>query len=108
MRNPFTYEQFLWIFEHDELFNFNETLFYFNDDPEDDGHWIGCLRQYEKPYWVGGCDIPDGADFQTAAEMFEAKIFKGRSIKDRWEHIVFDCIGQISVDGWIDIYQDRF
>lgn len=107
MNHPFTYQQFLRIFEHDDLFSIDETAFYFDDDPEKDDHMIGCLRQHDKPYWVGYCDIPNGCCYQSAAALLEAKIFDGRSIKDRWEHIVFESIGMLSVESWLDIYHDK-
>lgn len=56
--------------------------FYFNDDPEQKEHMIGCIRKYDKPYWIGYCDIPDGCEFYTAVEMTEAKVFNGKSIKE--------------------------
>lgn len=97
-----SYEQLLCFFEKDS-FAMNETTFYFDDDDEDI-HYFGCLKGYENPYWVGYCDIPDGCDFLTARELFEAKIFDHRSIKDRWEHLVFVNIGAIPAQEWINCY----
>lgn len=108
MNNPFTYEKFLWIFEHDNLFDIDETEFYFDDDPDKIEHMIGCLRKYDNPYWVGECDIPNGCEYRTASELLEAKIFNRRSMKDRWENIAFYSIGGISVEEWIDMYHDKF
>ena len=108
MNHPFTYEKFLWILEHDSLFGVDETAFYFDDDPEESQHMLGCLRQYDKPYWVGYCDIPNGCAYRTASELLEAKIFDGSSIKDRWEHIVFEAVGGVSLESWLDFYQDEF
>lgn len=61
----------------------DETTFYFRSNPEEVEHYIGYLSQYEKPYWAGYCDIEDGCEFKTAKELFEAKIYDKRSIKDR-------------------------
>ena len=35
--------------------------------------------------------------FKTAKEMFEANIFDGRSLKERWDDVVIVNIGGISV-----------
>lgn len=62
--------------------------------------YIGYLSQHEKPYWAGYCDIEDGCEFKTAKELFEAKIYDKRSIKDRWDELVLINIGGISADDW--------
>ena len=51
-------------------------------------------------YWVGFCDIEGGCDFKTAKELFEAPIFDGKSIKDRWNEVEIIAIGGINVDEW--------
>ncbi len=33
-------------------------------------------------------------------ELFEAPVFNGKSIKDRWEEVVLLEIGGIGVDDW--------
>ena len=43
--------------------NIDETCFYFSDDPNEEEHYLGYLPQYDKPYWVGYCDIDGGCDF---------------------------------------------
>ena len=68
---------------------------FFSSDPLSEDHMIGYLPQYDKPYWVGDCDIPDGCEFKTAKEMFEANIFDGRSLKERWDDVVLVNIGGI-------------
>lgn len=103
-----SYEFFLKIFEYDEVFLVDETLFYFDDEPKNQQeHYLGCLREYDKPYWVGYCDIPDGEEFLTAKEMLEAKIFEGKSIKDRWEHVVIVNIGGFCWEDWLDMYMNK-
>ena len=52
----------------------DETYFYFVDETDKPEHYIGCLSQYDKPYWVGLCDIPDGTEFLTAEELVNAKV----------------------------------
>ena len=105
MNKPFSFEIFQYILEHDDIFSINDTLFYFNDEPKGERvHYLGCDRRFDKPYWVGYCDIPDGEDFSTAEELLNAKIFNGKSIKDRWENLVIEEIGAVWIKRWIDIY----
>ena len=78
----------------------DETTFYFRSDPQETEHYIGYLSQYDEPYWAGYCDIPDGCSFRTAKELFEAKIYDGQSIKDRWEDVIITQFGGIDVDYW--------
>ena len=106
MNNFISYRDFLWVFEHDDIFSVDETLFYF-DDETDKCHYIGCLREYEKPYWAGYCDIPNGTEFSTAYELFNAKIYDGRSIKDRWHNVVIEMIGGICTEDWLEIYKNK-
>ncbi|MBR1374656.1 MAG: hypothetical protein IJ566_01050 [Cardiobacteriaceae bacterium] len=98
------YDFILKIFE--QGWQVDETSFHFLSTPEID-HFIGYLPEMdkEKPYWVGLCDIPDGTEFKTAKEMFEAKIFDGKSMKERWSELVLDNIGGFSVD---DMDKSRF
>ena len=84
--NPFSYEKFLWILERDHMFLVDETRFYFNDDADKSEHYLGCLRAFQKPYWVGYCDVPDGCEFDTAYEE----------------------IGGLSVDDWLKLYRNNF
>ncbi|MDD4564214.1 MAG: hypothetical protein PHE79_01815 [Eubacteriales bacterium] len=80
----------------------DETCFYFIDDPMEEEHYLGYLPEYETPYWVGYCDIPDGTDFLTAEELVDAKIFDGKSLKERWENVRIVSIWGIGLDGWLD------
>ena len=93
------YETLFDLFER-KCRNIDETSFYFKTDPNEVEHYIGYLPQFELPYWVGYCDIEDGWECKTAKELFEAPIFDGKSIKDRWDEIVLIQIGGISFDDW--------
>lgn len=106
--NPFSYEKFLWILERDHMFLVDETRFYFNDDADKSEHYLGCLRAFQKPYWVGYCDVPDGCEFDTAYELLNAPIYDGRSLRERWENVVFEEIGGLSVDDWLKLYRNNF
>lgn len=109
MGKPFSFETFLYILENDSIFSINETLFYFDDEPEDNQcHYLGCLRNYDKPYWIGYCDIPNGCEFSTATEMLNSKVFGGKSIKDRWKHLIFEEIGGIGLNDWLVLYGDNY
>ncbi|MBP3804901.1 MAG: hypothetical protein J6I76_13620 [Oribacterium sp.] len=78
----------------------DETTFYFCSDPKEIEHYIGYQSKHDKPYRAGYCDIEDGCEFNTAKELFEAKIYDGQSIKDRWDELVLINIGGIGVDDW--------
>lgn len=56
--------------------------FIFQSDPLSEDHMIGYLPQYDKPYWVGGCDIPDGCEFKTANSIDIRGTKEGMKIRD--------------------------
>lgn len=93
-----TYDVLLSLFKTGKYVD--ETNFYFVDDPEEMEHYLGYLPEYEKPYWAGYCDIEDGCEFETAEELFEAKIYDGKSLKDRWDAVALINIGGISVQDY--------
>ena len=92
--------------EQDDCRRFDETSFYFDDDPDEAEHMLGCIRNHAEPYWIGDCDEPDGCAFVSAAELLSAKVFDGRSMQERWEHIVFSAIGGIALEEWLACYGD--
>lgn len=104
MDRPFSFETFLRMFEEDRSFAVDETSFCFSDDPGQTERFLGCLRRFEKPYWAGYCDIPDGAEFRTASELLNAPIWDGKSIRERWNTVVFTQIGGLCVDDWMEMY----
>lgn len=81
--------------------NIDETCFYFSDDKEEREHYVGYLPQYEKPYWIGCCDIEDGCEFETAYELVNAPVFDGRSLKERWNEAVIVSIEGIPFEQWL-------
>lgn len=55
------------------------------------------LSHGETCYWAGcGCDIPNGTEFSSAQALFDAPIYGGRSIRDRWDEITWH-----EIDGWM-------
>lgn len=76
----------------------DETTFYFKSDSKKALHYIGCLPEQKMIYWAGYCDILNGAEFATPEELFNAKIYDGKSIKERWNDIVICEFGGISVE----------
>ena len=93
------YETLFKLFDEKRV-NIDETSFYFKSDPLKTEHFIGYLPEFELPYWIGRCDIEGGCDFKTAKELFEAPVFDGRSLKDRWEDVVMITIGAVYIDEW--------
>lgn len=80
----------------------NETCFYFTDDEREEEHFLGFMSQYEKPYWVGYCDIPNGAEFPTAQELVTARIFQGKSLQERWQSVRIVSIQGLSLQDWLE------
>jgi len=55
------------------------------------------LSNGETHYWAGcGCDIPNGTGFPTAQALFDAPIYGGKSLRERWNEIVWH-----EIDGWM-------
>lgn len=73
----------------------DETCFYFSDDPTEEEHYLGNLPEYEKPYWVGYCDVEGGCEFKTASELVNAPIYNGKSLKSRWDKVVIVSIERV-------------
>jgi len=91
-----SYDEFLAIFKNGYMVD--ETSFCFYSDPND--YYIGYLPEYDKHYWAGYCDIEGGCEFKTADELFNAPIYNGKSIKERWGEITIINIGGIFIDDW--------
>ena len=47
-------------------------------------------------------------EFDTAYELLNAPIYDGRSLRERWENVVFEEIGGLSVDDWLKLYRNNF
>ena len=97
------YNKFFEIFKKYSTFA-DETVFYFKSDINKYDHYIGYLPEYDKPYWAGYCDIPDGCEFESAEELFNAKIYNGKSIKERWKDIILLNISGVDINEWADMY----
>lgn len=82
--------------------NIDETCFFFADDPEEEEHYLGYLPQYDKPYWVGFCDVENGTEFETAEELVNAPIFNGKSLKNRWSDVRICGIEGFPLDDWLE------
>ena len=105
-----TVEDLLYLFEQTD--NVDETAIYFDDDPEDAEHYIGCIPEFDgksndKPYWIGLCDVDGGCEFATAKELFEAKVFDGKSLKERREHVVIFLVGGFCVEDYMKYYGEE-
>ena len=83
--------------------NIDETCFYFSDDEDEREHILGYLPQFEKPYWIGYCDVEDGCEFATAKELVEACVFNGKSLKERWDKVIIYSIEGIDLQDWLEV-----
>ncbi|HEL1584652.1 TPA: hypothetical protein TXJ06_001387 [Streptococcus suis] len=92
------YDYFLQEFEAG--MNVDETAFRFETDNQDTLRYIGYSGN-EEPYWAGLSDLPDGGRFNTAQELFEAKIYDGQSLKERWSEVKIYSILSLPLDDWL-------
>lgn len=81
--------------------NVDETSFTFEKDNQDLLRYIGYSENDPLPYWAGLCDLPNGGRFQTADELFEAKIYDGKSLKERWDEVTIYSINSLPLDDWL-------
>lgn len=81
--------------------NVDETSFSFEKDNQDLLRYIGYSDNDPLPYWAGFCDLPNGRRFQTADELFEAKIYDGKSLKERWDEVTIYSINSLPLDDWL-------
>ena len=81
--------------------NVDETSFTFEKDNQDLLRYIGYSENDPLPYWAGLCDLPNGRRFQTADELFEAKIYDGKSLKERWGEVTIYSINSLPLDDWL-------
>ena len=81
--------------------NVDETSFTFEKDNQDLLRYIGYSENDPLPYWAGLCDLPNGGRFQTADELFEAKIYDGKSLKERWDEVTIYSINSFPLDDWL-------
>lgn len=101
--NTLDFDNFLLALKKGEIID--ETCFYFTDEEGTPEHYLGCLLQYEKPYWVGLCDIPDGTEFLTAEELVNAKIYNGKSLIERWDDVRIVCMGGMPLETYLEYYK---
>lgn len=81
--------------------NVDETSFSFEKDNQDFIRYIGYSENEPLPYWAGLCDLPDGRRFRTADELFEARIYDGKSLKERWDEVTIYSINSLPLDDWM-------
>jgi hypothetical protein len=82
--------------------NIDETCFYFLNDPKEEEHFCGFSPQFDKPYYVGLCDIENGIDFTSADELVNAPIFNGQSLKSRWSDVKIVSIMGLRLEDWFE------
>ncbi|MGN1097978.1 MAG: hypothetical protein ACI4SS_03675 [Clostridia bacterium] len=81
--------------------NIDETCFYFIDDKDKEEHYLGFCPRYDKPYWIGYCDIKYGAEFESAEELVNAPVFDKRTLKERWNDVRIISIEGCCLEDWI-------
>ncbi|MBR1558615.1 MAG: hypothetical protein IJ646_00090 [Clostridia bacterium] len=104
---PFHYV--LDLFRHDA--GIDETTFWFTGEAPGEQHYLGCLPEGphpKTPYWAGYCDLAEGFDCATAEDLFDAPIFGGRSLKERWHEVNIHEFGYVPIDEYIRWHSDEF
>ena len=84
--------------------NVGEICFYFEDDPDEKEHYLGYTHEWEKPYWVGYCDVEDGCSFGSANELVNAPIFDGKTLQERWNQVILCSIEAVTPDFWLESF----
>ena len=85
--------------------NIDETSFSFESDPITDFRFIGYSENEPLPYWAGLCDLPNGARFRTADELFDAKIYGGKSLRERWFEVTLYSIYGFPLEEWLSFVE---
>lgn len=85
--------------------NIDETCFYFIDDPNEEEHYIGFLPGFEKPYWTGYCDVPDGTEYYTTEELVNDRIYDRKSLKERWGEVRICSIEGVCLEEWLKHFE---
>ncbi len=75
-----------------------EMSFCFHDQVE---RFLGIMKEKDKPYWIGLCDIKNGVDFETADKLLNAKVYGNMSLKERWDEISIISIDALSLEEWL-------
>lgn len=76
-----------------------EMSFCFHDQVE---RFLGIMKEKDKPYWIGLCDIKNGVDFETADKLLNAKVYGNMSLKERWDEINIISIDALSLEEWLE------
>ena len=80
----------------------DETIFFFDDDPEKKQCCILYEEKYNEILFDAYCDYPpEGAWFTSVDKLVNTPLFKGQSIKDRWEYILVHQIGGYRTRTWL-------
>ena len=96
MANTLDWAVFLKLFVH-----IYEACFCFVNESNDKEHWLGISPGFDKPYWIGYCDVPDGKEYSTAEDLVNDKVFDGKSLKERWEAVQFLSINGENPEDWL-------
>ncbi len=74
------------------------TAFYFiSEQGTGTNRELGCLpegpRTGGQRFWADNCDLPEGFRCETAEQLFDAPIYGGRSLRERWSEVWLYHIG---------------
>lgn len=73
------------VFKYDS--HINDMSFSFKQDETKILHYIGVTKEAHDPYWSYFSDDSGVKRFHTAEELFNAKIYNGQSLRERWSEV---------------------
>lgn len=79
----------------------DEISFAFESDSGEAIIFISVSDHVDEPYWLGLSDSPDSKRFKEIDELFKAKIYDGKSLKERWSEVIIYGISGQSLDDWL-------
>ena len=73
---------------------------------------LGCLpegpRSFGLPYWADDCDEAGGFRCAAAEELFDAPIYDGRSLRERWPEVWLFRIGGLFANEFIGCVEGKY
>lgn len=84
-----------------------EINFYIENDMIYTSCWLGKLisKENEEVYWLGLTENGTEAyDFNSKENLFEAKVFKGKNLKEVWNKVIIITIDSCDVKDRLEYY----
>lgn len=76
----------------------DEVGFTLASNPLVDLRFFGYDETEDLPYWIS---LPEGGRFETVNDLFDATVFDGKSLRERWSEVTIYSISGLSLDDWL-------